>query len=105
MDLVGLRTAVNQSRIRWRAHALERMLERAISTRDVAHVLLSGNLVEDYADDEPFPSALLMASVAGRPLHVVVAFDSAEGYAYVVTAYEPDTDHFEPDLRTRQSHE
>ena len=104
MDLPRLRQAVTAGRIRWRVHALEAMLERAIGSSQVIAVLVSGQVLEDYPDDTPYPSALFMAPVGGRVLHVVVAFDAHQDYAYVVTAYEPDTDHFEPDFRTRRRH-
>jgi len=45
--------------------------------------------IEDYPADKPFPSALFFKPVGGRPLHVVLAFDSNGEKAYVITAYEP----------------
>ena len=102
MDLDAMREAVREGRVRWHAHVLERMLARSILTSDVRHVLLTGDAIEDYADDHPFASVLLMAFCADRPLHAVVAYSPESGYAYVVTAYEPDTEHFEPDFRTRR---
>jgi len=100
-----VRHAVRAGRLRWRAHALERMLSRGIATTDARLVLLEGEVVEDYADDRPHPSALLLGRVGRRPLHVVVAYDGASDYAYVVTAYEPDLKHFFPDYRTRRPDE
>lgn len=35
-------------------------------------------------------------------LHVVVAFDASESCCYDVTAYSPDLEHFERDLKTRR---
>jgi hypothetical protein len=41
--------------------------------------------------------------VGDGPLHVIVAWDrSAAGLVYIVTAYEPDEEHFEGDLKTRR---
>ena len=102
MDLVLLRQAVRSGMLLWRTHALEQLLTRGIGTHEVREALLTGELIEDYADDRPFPSALIAALSEGHPLHVVVAFDSASGYAHVVTAYRPDTEYFQSDLRTRR---
>lgn len=102
MDIAVLREAVKRQRVLWRAHALESMLARGIRIDDARAVLLSGEVIEEYPDDRPFPSALMMASIGRRPLHVVVAYDEPAGLAYVVTAYEPDTEHFESDFRTRR---
>ena len=103
MNIEGMRQAVTAGRVHWRAHALKRMLERCIGTAQVEGVLLDGEMIEDYPDDFPLPSALLVACSDGRLLHVVVAYHEAAGYAFVVTAYEADDVHFEPDYRTRKT--
>jgi len=36
-------------------------------------------------------------------LHVVVAFDEVESCCYIITAYSPDMEHFESDLKTRRT--
>ena len=41
-------------------------------------------------------------SPVGRPVHVVASYDAAERFAYVITVYEPDLEHFEADFRTRK---
>ena len=82
----------------------ERMMEREISREIVKKVLLSGELIEDYPDDKPYPSALFLGWPKGEPIHVVVAFDSESGYYFVITAYRPDLEHFESDYKTRRRH-
>jgi len=42
------------------------------------------------------------ADATERVPPVLVALDEASGYAYVITAYEPDLEHFEPDFRMRR---
>ena len=44
----------------FRVHALQRMSERQISIDDVKAVIGSGETIEDYPDDRPFPSRLLL---------------------------------------------
>jgi hypothetical protein len=103
VDLEAIRSAVRSGRIRWRRHALERMLERGILRDHVRTVILDGEMIEEYASTDPYPSGLCHGVVAGRSLHVVVAWDGSDpGLAYIVTAYEPDEVHFEPDLKTRR---
>ncbi len=51
---------VEQGRIRWQRHALERMIERNISRSDIKQILLKGELIEEYSDDHPFPSGLFL---------------------------------------------
>ena len=50
----------------------------------------------------PYPSALFFGWAEGKPLHGVVALDETNEWAYVITAYEPDLEHFEADYRTRR---
>lgn len=54
-------------------HALRRMPPRGILVREVREVLHAPVLVEDYPDDMPYPSRLVLGWAGGRPLHVVVA--------------------------------
>lgn len=94
--------SVESSRIKWQRHALERMMERGISRKIVKKVLLSGEIIEEYPDDKPFPNALFLGWLEGMPLHVVAALDSQSSCCYVITAYKPNLEHFEPDYKTRR---
>ena len=102
MDCGTLRRAVTEGRLRWRQHALHRMMQRGITRRHALQVILGGEVIEDYPSDAPYPSALMLGFVEDRPLHVVVALDATSERAYVITAYEPGLDRFEPDFRTRR---
>ena len=78
------------------------MFERAISVDDVLAVIADGEVIADYPDDKPFPSALLMGSAGSRTLHVVAARDGARGKCYAVTVYEPDPMLWNDDMRSRR---
>ena len=102
MDLAALRDAVVNGRAEWLKHSLERMLERGISRADVKEALIKGEIIEDYPDDKPYPSALFMGLVENKPLHVVAAHDASSRFCMVITAYHPDLEHFEKDFKTRR---
>ncbi len=57
----------------FRVHAIQRMVQRQISVDDVRYVLATGEVLENYPDDTPYPSRLVLGSVGARYLHVVVA--------------------------------
>jgi len=97
-----MKNAVATGAIEWQRHSLERMMERGISRDNVKQTLLTGEIIEDYAEDKPFPSALFLGRQEGIPLHVVAAFDERSGTCFIVTAYYPDEEHFGPDFRTRR---
>jgi len=54
-------------------HARVRMFQRNVSTGDIGQVILYGEIVEEYVDDEPCPSALFPGYVGGTPYPVVLA--------------------------------
>ena len=103
MNIIGLQMAIQEQRIEWRKHMLQRLAERGILQQEVLDVLRTGELIEDYPDDEPYPSALFLAFPAGRPLHVVAAFDENERRAYMISVYQPSLEFFELDYKTRKS--
>ena len=86
----------------FRSHALQRMFQRGVSDADVLHVLATGEDIEVYPADTPYPTRLVLGEVDGRPLHIVVA-DNADGLeTIVITVYEPDTNLWSPDFRRRR---
>jgi hypothetical protein len=66
------------------------MFERRITVEDVRSVVTGGELIQNYPEDKPYPSRLMLGWRGTRPIHVVVAEDSDAGILVVVTAYEPD---------------
>ena len=45
---------------------------------------------------------ILGAAIDGEYIHVVVSHDSE--WIYLITAYHPDADVWEPDFKTRKEH-
>lgn len=71
-------------------HARERMAERGVSTKDLISLIINGEIIEDYPDDFPYPSALIMGYISGDAFHVVVA--KGKNLVKVVTVYREDED-------------
>ncbi|MDL1973588.1 MAG: DUF4258 domain-containing protein [Deltaproteobacteria bacterium] len=69
---------IQQGRIEWSAHALKRMLEKGISRASVKHIICTGEMIENYPDDKPFPSGLFYEIWQNQPLHAVIAYDLTE---------------------------
>jgi hypothetical protein len=78
------------------------MLEQRISRADAKHIVSAGEMIENYPDDTPFPSALFFGLWQNQPAHVVIAYDQATEMAFFVTVYRPDSTHFEADYKTRR---
>jgi len=78
------------------------MMERGITRKRVKAALMQGEVIASYQNDNPFPSLLIDGRLENDVLHVVVAFDEVESCCYIITAYSPDLEHFENDLKTRR---
>src|SRR5262249_22051552 len=94
-----------EARLIFRFHAVQRMFQRGISVRDVRAALATGETIETYSDDAPYPSRLVLGWVGGgaRALHVVVADNVAANEVIIVTVYEPDLVTWQPGFRRRRS--
>lgn len=89
-------------RIVFRTHAIQRMFARRISEEDVRRILKTGEVIEDYPDDRPYPSRLLLGWSGARAIHVVAADNHDDEVAIVITVYEPDPDRWGPDFKRRK---
>ncbi len=83
--------------IKYSNHAIEFMGSRGIKEQEVEQVIKNGDTITEYPDDKPFPSKLIFAMVKDRPVHIVLAYNSATSTCIIVTAYEPDLSKFESD--------
>ena len=89
-------------RLIFRTHAIQRMFKRGIFETDVRDVLESGEVIEEYPDDEPYPSRLVLGWLDGRPLHVVAAYEGETDDTIIITVYEPDPYKWESDFKRRK---
>ena len=82
-------------------HAKNRLIERNINIENIKNAVMTGEIIEQYEDDEPFPSCLLLGMTEqDKYLHVVVSIDNE--FMYIITAYYPDENKWEDDLKTRK---
>ena len=86
----------------YQRHAVERMAQRGIREEDIEHVLLTGETIENYSHDTPYPSELVLGWCDTRPIHVVVATDTASQRKIVITVYVPDPKKWEADFKRRK---
>ncbi len=78
------------------------MHERCIAEEEVEHAIASGLIIENYPNDLPYPSALLLGHAGTKVIHVVYADDLEEGIRIIITVYEPDPEIWCEDLKTRR---
>ncbi len=104
--LSKLRECFDTDLVYYTRHARAEMEEDEfgqVSDEEVYEAVASGEILNEYPDDTPFPSVLVFGLTAqGRALHVVCAYDANERRAYVVTVYRPDPERW-IDYRTRKT--
>ncbi len=92
---------MSNEKITYRLHAVQRMFERKVSVEEVRYVLETGEVIEEYPDDTPYPSRLILGCYKGRFIHVVAADNYLDEEIIVITVYEPDPSEWEPECRKR----
>ena len=96
MNQYDLRQLCHRETLIVTAHCMERMSKRAIALDEVKRAIIEGEIIEDYPDDYPYPSALIL----GNGLHVVAGI--GDGMLWLITAYRPSAEQWEDDLKTRK---
>jgi hypothetical protein len=78
------------------------MFKRSISVDNVVTIIEMGDIIQEYPDDKPYPSCLILGYLNQRPLHVVVAKVDSENRCIIVTAYQPSIDIWNADFKTKK---
>lgn len=101
MQLETLQKLCNNKCIKWSTHCLSRLQERDISIEDVCNCINNGEIIENYPDDFPHPSCLILGFTDNKQaLHVVVGTNY--DFLFIITAYHPNTNKFYDDFKTRR---
>ncbi|MBI3303651.1 MAG: DUF4258 domain-containing protein [Deltaproteobacteria bacterium] len=75
----------------------------SIRVEEIMQALDSGEIIEEYPEDKPYPSCLILGrTITGRPLHTVCAPALPEERLIIITTYQPDPNRWEPDFRRRK---
>ncbi len=89
-------------KLSFRLHALKSMFERSISVDEVRDVVDNGEVIKEYADDQPYLSRLILGWIEKRPLHIVAADNDADEETIIITAYEPNPTVWEDDFKRKR---
>ena len=86
LDILELRKLCIPKNIRITLHAAKRLEQRGIFLKDVISCIMNGEIIEQYPDDYPYPSCLILGmSIEDKYLHVVIVtifsnIDAVEQY-------------------------
>lgn len=77
-----------------------RLAGRYLARDEILDAVDSYEIIEPYPEDKYLPSYLVLAATS---FHVQFATDVAGDSVRIVTAYRPDPNEWESDLKTRRS--
>lgn len=101
LNIENLRTLASPDNIQITLHAAKRLEQRNIKFKDILSCIQTGEIIEQYPDDYPHPSCLILGTTdTNLTLHVVIG--SNEESLFLITAYFPDPEKWESDLKTRK---
>ena len=82
-------------------HANMRFRQRGIKAKDVRTGVMNGEIIEQYPDDYPFPSCLILGKTDnGNPIHIVMSDEGST--SRIITAYIPDKDKWDESFKIRR---
>ncbi|MCD8053779.1 MAG: DUF4258 domain-containing protein [Lachnospiraceae bacterium] len=101
MDILELRALCSPKHIKITVHAAKRLEQRGILLKDIISSIQTGEIIEQYPDDYPYPSCLILGQNTGRSLiHTVIGMNETD--LFLITAYFPDINKWEEDFKTRK---
>jgi len=90
LDLERIKKFIKEDKFIISNHAKVRMFQRNVSTDNITDIVIRGEIIEEYPEDEPCPSALMLGFLKNTPYHVVIA--QCEDHMRIVTVYYPKED-------------
>ena len=101
INIDNLREYYRNDKVFVTQHAAERYRQRGIKAKDVRAAVENGEIIEQYPEDYPFPSCLVLGNdLNGNVIHICLSDEGSS--SRIITAYYPDADKWEEDYRTRR---
>lgn len=101
MDILKIQKLCRAEWIEFSKHVSDRMFQRNITADEIIEAILNGKIIEEYPDDYPHPSCLILGiTLRKRVLHIVVGITDTR--IWIITVYEPTTDRWNKDFTERR---
>lgn len=101
MDINIIQELCSKKALRWTNHIFVRLVQRNISMQDVVSAIMGGEIIEDYPEDYPYPSCLIIGyTISKKTIHVVCGVGESE--VWLITAYYPNKEKWYDDCKTRK---
>lgn len=101
LNIESIRKCISRRNIIWTKHCLNRINQRNILIADIKTAINNGKIIEYYYDDYPYPSCLIIGKDTNDNIvHIVCGMNN--NLLFIITAYHPDSDEWEEDMKTRR---
>jgi len=97
-----IRQCVKERKIKWTYHVNMRLKSRFISRNTIIESIDRFEIIESYPDDKYLPSYLIYSRHQNLGFHILFAIDVLGDNVRIVTAYYPNPEEWEKDLKTRR---
>ena len=101
MNITEIKARCRDDLIEVTQHILIRCQQRNITYKEIKEAIVNGEIIEEYPDDYPYPSCLVLGyTIKNRVLHVVVGISDTR--IWLITAYEPSIEQWNSDFKVRK---
>ena len=91
MNIKNIINAIRGNSVRITDHADEEAFNDSLTYEEIYLSVIQGNIIEDYPNDKPYPSGLIMGmNFSNEPIHSVWAYNLENQWAVLITVYRPD---------------
>ena len=103
IKIEDLRNLCTDKNIVLTTHAKKRLKERGINLENIKNAIFTGEVIEQYPNNYPYPSCLLLGKIEhNKHIHIVASIGGDN--LYIITVYCPDEHKWEINLKTRREH-
>ena len=100
LNIDDIRDLYNEQSVVLTQHFLDKIEIRSIKLADIKAAIMNGEIIEQYPDDYPHPSCLVLGFSDNKPLHIVIGNNG--DMLWLITAYIPNIDKWKDDYKTRK---
>ncbi len=101
LSIDEIRRLYSAGSVIWTTHVIKRLQKHGIYIEHIGQCIMNGEIIEQYPDDFPYPSCLILGCNTGNEyIHTVVGSNGTD--LWIITAYHPSPEKWESDFKTRK---
>ncbi len=97
-----IRHCMEEEKIFWTYHVNMRLRNRFIPREAILQSTSNYEILEEYPEDKYLPSYLVYSEYQNMKFHILFAVDLEGDNVRVITAYRPNVEEWEGDLKKRR---